>query len=92
MAEQPGPEAGTRRLGLARCTVLVLLSIAPALTLLAVPTGSRPLGLLAARVAGLVLPSRIVAAVTLTVTVLTAPTSEDPDPPDDEAREHAQGE
>ena len=67
MAGRPPPEPREQRHGLTGCTVLVLLSLAPTLTVLAVLTDSRSLALLAARVAGVVLPIGIVFALALAV-------------------------
>ena len=88
---RPPPERDASRRELTRCAVLTMLSAAPTLTALAALTGSRPLALLAARIAGVALPIGIVLAVTLTVTAFTA-ADDDPDPPDEDTRDHGQGE
>jgi len=90
MAGQPGPPPREQWHGRAGCTVLVLLSIAPTLTGLAVLSDSRSLALLAARVANLVLPVGIVFVLALAVTTLTA-AGEDSDPPDGGTRGRAPG-
>ena len=91
MDSRPPRERDESRRQLTRCAVVTMLSIAPTLTALAALTGSRPLGLLAGRIASLVLPIGIVLAAALAV---TAPPDGGghPRPPDGETREHAKGE